>query len=64
MLCMMYILLRLFNSFNAFNKDFGENVYFRLQILEHPSIGEYWKISSVPVGLLPENVIFTFFRAC
>ena len=38
-----------------------EKVYFRSQILERPSIGEYWNISGVPV--LPENVIFTFFRA-
>ena len=39
-----------------------EKVYFRSQILERPSIGEYWNISGVPV--LPENVIFTFFRTC
>ena len=39
-----------------------EKVYFRSQILVHPSIGEYWNISGVPV--LPENVIFTFFRTC
>ena len=39
-----------------------EIVYFRSQILERPSIGEYWNISGVPV--LPENVIFTFFRTC
>ena len=39
-----------------------EKVYFRSQILERPSIGEYWNISGVPV--LPENVIFTFFRKC
>ena len=39
-----------------------EKVYFRSQILECPSIGEYWNISNVPV--LPENVIFTFFRMC
>ena len=37
-------------------------VYLRSQILEHPSIDEYWNISGVPV--LPENVIFTFFRTC
>ena len=37
-----------------------EKVYFRSQILERPSIGEYWNISGVPV--LSENVIFTFFR--
>ena len=30
--------------------------------MERPSIGEYWNISGVPV--LPENVIFTFFRTC
>ena len=39
-----------------------EKVYFRSQILERPSIGEYWNISGVPV--LPENVIFAFFRTC
>ena len=39
-----------------------EKVYLRSQILERPSIGEYWNISGVPV--LPENVIFTFFRTC
>ena len=39
-----------------------EKVYFRSQILERPSIGEYWNIFGVPV--LPENVIFTFFRTC
>ena len=32
-----------------------EKVYFGSQILERPSIGEYWNISGVPV--LPENVI-------
>ena len=37
-----------------------EKVYFRSQILEHSSIGEYLNISGVPV--LPETVIFTFFR--
>ena len=35
-----------------------EKVNFRYQILECPSIGEYWSISGVSV--LPENVIFTF----
>ena len=39
-----------------------EKVNFRSQILERPSIGEYWNISGVPV--LPENVTFTFFRTC
>ena len=39
-----------------------EKVYFRSQILERPSIGEYWNISGVPV--LPENVIFMYFRTC
>ena len=39
-----------------------EKVYFRSQILERTSIGEYWNISGVPV--LPENVIFMFFRTC
>ena len=42
--------------------DILEKVYFGSQILERPSIGEYWNISSVPV--LPKNVIFTFFRTC
>ena len=37
-----------------------EKVYFRSQILECSSIGEYWNIFGVPV--LPENVIFMFFR--
>ena len=37
----------------------SEKVYFRSQILERPSIGEYWNITGVPV--LPENVIFTSF---
>ena len=36
-------------------KNKAEKVYFRSQILERPSIGEYWNISGVPV--LPENVI-------
>ena len=40
----------------------AEKVYFRSQILERPSIGEYWNISGVP--LLSENVIFTFFGTC
>ena len=39
-----------------------EKVYFRSQILECPSIGEYWNIFGVPV--LTENVIFTLFRMC
>ena len=39
-----------------------EKVYFSSQILERPSISEYWNISGVPV--LTENVIFTFFRTC
>ena len=39
-----------------------EKVNFRSQILERPSIGEYWNISGVPV--LPKNVIFTSFRTC
>ena len=37
-------------------------VYLRSQILECPSIGEYWNISSVPVLL--ENVMCLFFRTC
>ena len=43
-------------------KPFSIKVYFTSQILEHPSIGEYWNISGVPV--LPVNVIFTFFGTC
>ena len=39
-----------------------EKVYFRSQILERPSIVEYWNISGVPV--LPEIVIFTFLKSC
>ena len=39
-----------------------EKVNFRSQILERPSIGEYWNICGVPV--LSGNVIFTFFRTC
>ena len=39
-----------------------EKVYLRSQILERPSIGQYWNIFGVPV--LPENVIFTFFKTC
>ena len=42
--------------------DPKEKVNFRSQILERPSIGEYWNISGVPV--LPENMIFMFFRMC
>ena len=41
---------------------FLEKVYLRSQILECPSIGQYWNIFGVPV--LPENVILTFFRTC
>ena len=40
----------------------SEKVNFKSQILERPSIVEYWNISGVPV--LPENVIFTFYRTC
>ena len=42
--------------------EMREKVHFRSQILERPSIGEYWNISGVPV--LHENVIFAFFRTC
>ena len=42
-------------------KNVWEKVYFRSQILERPSIGEYWNISG---AVLPENVIFTFFGTC
>ena len=37
----------------------SEKIFLRSEILKHPSIGEYWNISSVPV--LPENVILAFF---
>ena len=43
-------------------KDMLEKVYFRSHILERSSIGEYWNFFGVPV--LPENVIFMFFRTC
>ena len=50
-----------FHKFSGGNDNSSsEKVYFRSQILERPSIGEYWNISGVPV--LPENVIFMFFR--
>ena len=39
-----------------------EKVNFRSQILERPSIGEYWNTFGVPA--LPENVTFMFFRMC
>ena len=52
----------LFNYFNDVLTAFPEKVNFRSQILERPSIGEYWNILGIPV--LPENVIFTFFRMC
>ena len=54
-----------YNSVHTYSTPFidhSEKVYFRSQILELPSIGEYWNNSGVPV--LPENVIFTFFRTC
>ena len=35
-----------------------EKVYFRSQILERPSTGQYWNIFGVPV--LPENAILCF----
>ena len=46
----------------GYHKENSEKVYFRFQILERPSIGEYWNILGVPV--LAENVIFRFFRMC
>ena len=61
-----YVSLQIFKfkimAFSWTPKCCWEKVYFRSQILERPSIGEYWNILGVPV--LPENVIFTFFRAC
>ena len=45
-----------------FVEKYLEKVNFRSQILERPSIGEYWNISGVPV--LSGNVIFTLFRTC
>ena len=52
----------LFISFLCLEIEKSEKVNFRSQILVHPSIGEYWNTFGVPV--LPENVIFTFFRMC
>ena len=57
---LMYILEG--KKLESLNFAKSEKVYFRSQILERPSIGEYWNISGVPV--LPENVIFTSFRTC
>ena len=52
------------NQFDSYEKSFSrkytEKVYFRSQILECPSIGQYWIIFGVPV--LPENVVLTFFK--
>ena len=48
-----FLLMWLFNQIE-------EKVYFRSQILECPSIGQYRNIFGVPV--LPENVIVTFFK--
>ena len=56
-----FLRFTLFSNVNEFTTSL-EKVYFRSQILERPSIVEYWNISGVPV--LPENVIFTFFRTC
>ena len=52
-----------FHKYRNFSSIFAtlEKVYFRSQILERPSIGEYWNIAGVPV--VPENVIFTLERA-
>ena len=47
---------------NVCKTNFFGKVYFGSQILERPSIGEYGNIFGVPV--LPENVIFMFFRTC
>ena len=47
---------------NSTVSDHTEKVNLKSQILERPSIDEYWNIFGVPV--LPENVIFTFFRMC
>ena len=49
-----------FAKMHNVQKDVTEKVHFRSQILERPSIGEYWNNLGVPV--LSENVIFTFFR--
>ena len=43
-------------KFKKKKKRKKEKIYFRSQILERPSIGEYWNIFGVPV--LPENVIY------
>ena len=48
--------------YQMYRKCIWEKVCYRSQILERPSIGEYWNISGLPV--LPENVILTFFRTC
>ena len=47
---------------NKKKKKKAEEVNFRSQILECPSIGQYWNIFGVPVLL--ENVSLTFFRTC
>ena len=57
-----YPLTHLVTSEKKKKKKKKEKVYLRSQILECPSIDEYWNISGVPV--LPENVIFMFFRTC
>ena len=64
MYCYTEFKLRYLNNLKLFSVGIKEleKVYFRSQILERPSIGEYWNIFNVPV--LPENVIFTFFRTC
>ena len=50
------------NTIKPFCSADLEKIYLRSQILECPSIGEYWKISCVPVLL--QNVIFMFARTC
>ena len=51
-----------YHSYMVIKLGNTEKIYFRSQILERPSIDEYWNIFGVPV--LPENVIFTSFRTC
>ena len=58
-ICFFFLLLLLLFFFFFFLKKYTS----MSQILDPPSIGEYWNIFGVPV--LPENVIFeTFFRMC
>ena len=56
LLIQLFVIKMKFNLLiSIFYTFFGKKVYFRSQILECPSIGQYWNIFGVPV--LPENVI-------